>query len=95
MGSQEPDDPGENRVFEGIQDWKFLKTSRFMLLKRYPSQPGAGVDLLAVDFKYRRSILTIGNVMSAAPNEDETLVALARVPGNIMACNCSTPRNRL
>ena len=42
-----------------------------MLLKRYPSQPGAGVDPLAVDFKYRRSTLTIGNVTSAAPNQDD------------------------
>jgi dienelactone hydrolase len=68
---------GEERTYEAVQQFRFLKTSKFLLVGSLPSQPAkeGGSDLTVVNLETGAQ-LVIGNVANLASNESGTCVAL-------------------
>lgn len=68
---------GAEQVFDAVQSWQFLKTSKYVLIQknRAEGQTKGGADLLVMSLS-DDARLTIGNVANVSPNESGTLVAL-------------------
>lgn len=72
---------GEEKRFDDVQRFRFLKGGRFLLAHRFrpDTRKEGGSDLTVLDLA-DMSPMTIGNVMDVEPNEKEDLLALRNEP---------------